>query len=89
MQEPRCGLSGHSRFLRQDGEPGPVQDRERGAIGGQIEVILTRSGSRQSPLTEAIESLADGLDSVVKDPEHLEFIHRSGPYLASPLPPLG
>jgi len=66
-----------------------VQDRERGAIGGQIEVILTRSGARQTPLTEAIESLADGLDGVVKDPEHLDLIHGSGPYLASPLPPLG
>ncbi len=62
-------------FLAQHTDAGAVEDRERGAIGGQIAVVLTGPCAGEAPIGEIAEGSADGGRRVVQQLQQSVVVH--------------
>ena len=61
-----------------------MEDGECGAIGGQVQPVLTRADPRWSPFLQSVERVEDGSDHVIEHLKQPDLVHGTQTLPAGP-----
>ena len=68
-------VAGHARLLREHGQPGSVEHRQRRPVRGQVEAILPRLAPARAPVLQDVERAAHGDDRLIEHFQEPNVVH--------------